>query len=1086
MQSNQRGASSALKKLMTIATHSPVKRRAVQVFLVACFFLSGACGLIYEVVWLRVLGLVFGNTTYATSAVIAGYMAGLGLGALYFGKRVDSNPRPIRLYAFLEGGIALYSFLTPFLWILIEIVFVGFARTFHPSFAVASFFKLILSFLALFIPTFLMGGTLPVLCKFFVRNGQEMSKKIGLLYALNTLGAVVGVLVSGFFLLYTIGVWQTVILTGTLNLLIFLFCYFYLSKNEAVEEVKPSVSSQVGQMRESEGGQNKSFRLTLLILFAITGGVSMMYEISWTRVLALGLGSSVYAFAVMLATFLLGIALGSYLFSVLHRFIKVSLTTFAILQVCTAFFALIGLNFFDDMPYYFVKVFEWSGGSIGLIEAGKFALCSAVMLPPTVFFGAMFACFMHIYHRSNLVGGEVGEAYFANTLGTIFGSVLTGFVIIPLIGLQSTLIMAAWINTAIGLAAILISAPKVQQIPIRRLVLASIMIGFVSVGQAFAQPWNKSLLTSGAMVTPHRSKGASKAEFIRSLGERNNLFYKEGIGSTVSVNQSRDYIAMAVNGKIEASNADDVFTQSFLGHLPLLLHTSAKRVAVIGIGSAATVAAVAAHPVEKIDAIEIEEAVVEASHFFRNINRNVLDDPRVTVHIDDGRNYLLVHPERYDVIISQPSNPWMAGVANLFSVEHYQLMRARLNPGGVVCQWLQAYNVSKEDLKLVVSTFSSVFPNVTLWMSYSPDLMLIGSEEPIVIDYQHIVQAWQNPLIRGDFEPHGVPEPEGFFSSYWLGDEEIRKLAEGMYKNSDNYPYLEFQAPRSLYKQTLVENIQFVDSYRSNKLPTVINIDPPMESNQKIYNALAIGYAQKSLYGVAQRVLARSKEINNQDPGFFYAAAILNDALGQHDEAWQLYEVALAAGMDTADLHFRLGLIAQRKSLNQRAAFEFNKAVELDSGSPKYLFRLADAASTLGQYDVALRLYGTLLQMDWRGQARADYDVMIRMADIYGNQGQNDQQVSLLKTMIQRYPESTIPYEKLGDALEKQGLLGEALEMFLLATKAFPENPAPYMDVARIYDFLGDTENSKKALRTLIKLDPSVADNSEIQKMLTS
>jgi len=169
---------------MTIATPSSVKHRAVPIFLIACFFLSGACGLIYEVVWLRVLGLVFGNTTYATSAVIAGYMAGLGLGALYFGKRVDSELRPIRLYALLEGGIALYSFLTPLLWILIEIVFVGFARTFHPSFAVASFFRLILSFLVLFIPTFLMGGTLPVLCKFFVRNDQEMSKKIGLLYAL--------------------------------------------------------------------------------------------------------------------------------------------------------------------------------------------------------------------------------------------------------------------------------------------------------------------------------------------------------------------------------------------------------------------------------------------------------------------------------------------------------------------------------------------------------------------------------------------------------------------------------------------------------------------------------------------------------------------------------------------------------------------------------------------------------------------------------------------------------------------------------------------------------------------------------------
>ena len=1061
--------------------------KPVQILLISFFFISGACGLIYEVVWLRVLGLVFGNTTYATSAVIAGYMAGLGLGALYFGKRVDAHPQPIRLYGMLEGGVALYSFLTPLIWILIEKLFVGFARTFQPSFGVASFFKLIISFVVLFVPTFLMGGTLPALSKFFVRSGREMAKRIGLLYALNTLGAVVGVVASGFFLLYTIGVWQSVILTGMMNLAIFLVCQFYLTRFETSESITTNAMqpASVQAVNVSTMKENSFTRIALLVLFAVSGGVSMFYEVGWTRVLAIALGSSVYAFAVMLATFLLGIAIGSYIFSILSSRMSINLSTFAVLQAATAVLALVGLNFFDDMPYYFVKLFEHSGGSIYFIEAGKFLLCGAVMLPPTIFFGALFACFIHIYHHSDFVGGEVGQAYFANTLGTIFGSLLAGFILIPLIGIQSMLILAAWINVFIGLFAIMLSAPRIRFLTVRQMILMAVMVIAVGIGHAFAQPWNTSILTSGAMVTPQKNKGASKAAFTRSLGERSSLFYKEGLGSTVSVNKTRDYIAMSVNGKVEASNADDVFTQSFLGHLPLLIHPSAERVAIVGVGSAATLAAVTAHPVKHVDAIEIEKAVIDAAKYFEVINRDSLHDPRVNVVIDDGRNFLLVHEEPYDVIISQPSNPWMAGVANLFSREHYQTMQKRLKPGGVICQWLQTYSMSTEDLRMIIKTFSLVFPHVSLWTSYTPDLMLIGSNDPMEIDFTHLQEAWQNPIIRQDFEPHGIAEPEGFFSTYLLGDSEIKELAKGALTNSDNYPYLEFRAPRSLYRQTVLQNIQFINQYRASELPSIIHMIPPPDQNQELQNALVIGYARKAMYVQAKEALRKSLEINPGAPGFAYAAGFLNYRLDNYDEAWPLLESAIQASYETAEAHYILGVIATQKGLTVRAAVEFEKAHEMEPDKALYVFSLAQAAETAGKLDVAFQLYAHMLEMPWRADKPSNFDALMRMIDMTMKQGEFGYAKSLIDTMIKLYPESIYGYEKNSQLLEAQNRLDEVLAVTEEMARLFPDNPAPQFTLARLYDILGNAKASHEALERVVKLDPSLKDKPEIVRALS-
>lgn len=686
--------------------------------LLTCFFVSGACGLVYEIAWLRVLGLIFGNTTYATSTVLAGYMAGLGLGALSLGKWIDRGGHPVKVYALLEAGVGTYALLTPFLWKLLDLLNIGFYRAFNPSFLTLLLFKFAVAFAVLLLPTFLMGATLPVLSKFFVRQEKETAKKVGLLYALNTFGAVFGVLFSAFFGLQTLGVWQTVILTGILNFAIFGICFYYARRlpaqtTEAVGLMATPSSSPpavVGAASPGIATLGPAVSWVILATFALSGAVSMMYEIGWTRVLAMSLGSSVYAFSIMLATFLLGIALGSYALGLAAKKIEINLQLFSALQILTGTAGFLSLNVLADMPYLFLQIFRTVKGSLFILEAGKFLLCGLVMLPPTFFIGAIFSCFVHIYRRARPLGStchpcgkysrenltispasELGEAYFANTLGTIFGSVLTGFAVVPALGIQKTLLLAGSLNVGIGILAFFLGRERFQ---LKRIGVLAGLAAAAWMAFGMVQPWDRSLLASGIAVHPEHVLNMNRKQLFESMQEREMIFYKEATSATVSVIRFHDNVSIAVNGKVDASN-QDTFTQFLLGHLPMLLHPAAEKVLVIGLGSGSTSAAVASHPgVKSIDTVELEEAVVEAAEYFKKLNRNVLEDPRHRLHVNDGRNFVLIHPETYDVIISEPSNPWMAGVANLFSYEHYRTMSRRLRPGGMVCQWLHAYSMS--------------------------------------------------------------------------------------------------------------------------------------------------------------------------------------------------------------------------------------------------------------------------------------------------------------------------------------------------------------------------------------------------------
>lgn len=1065
---------------MTVPTsaeaNQPVtKPHILSLLILTFFFLSGACGLMYQVVWLRVMGLVFGNTTYATSAVLSGYMAGLGLGALYFGRWIDrkASADPIKIYGLMEGGVGIYALLTPFIWHFIDWINIVFYQTFHPAFLPFSLFKFAVSFLFLFIPTFLMGGTLPILSKFYVTHREQVAHKVGILYALNTAGAVLGVIFSGFFCLYYFGVWQTTVLTAFFNLLIFAICWYQIKSSRISTDTLPasSVSAQAQTATKSP-----RHYLTLLILFGVSGGVSMMYEIGWTRILAIVLGSSIYAFAVMLSTFLFGIALGSFLFSWIVKRIKIDLSIFATLQALTAFFAFAGINQFDEMPYRFVRLYYWSKNAPVLLELGRFGLCVLVMLGPTICIGAMFACFIHVFHQQKHLGGDIGTAYFANTIGTIFGSALTGFLIIPLLGIYKTLMVAAGLNAGIGIVTFLMDMPKGR---LKRIAVFCAALIFVGVGASTAKPWNKSIVTSGAVVRPSMHRASSREDFIRSMENRVNLFYKEGTSATVSVNQVRDVLSLAVNGKTDASNGTDAFNQFLLGHLPMLLNPEAKKVLTIGLGSGSTVAAVASYAVSQIDCVELEGAVIEGAKLFSVLNRNVLEDPRVQMIINDGRNFVKINKTQYDVIISEPSNPWMAGVANLFSREHYETMKARLAKRGVVCQWLHAYSMSSEDLKMIIRTFTQTFSHTSLWTSNYPDMILIGSEEPLQIDYQQLQANFNHPDVMRDFAPYGVESAAGLIGTFWLNDDELRRFSEGARVNSDNHPYLEFSAPRHLYDDTVSSNYHLINAFASAHYPTLTNMTLPIEKNVDFHLEVAHSNYYRKNFGRTQEEINLVRTLNPKHPGLFQISGMLQYEMNNLEQSESDLRESASINPSLPETQYYLGLIEEKKKQHEEAVFLFARAAILKPGGTKYYQALGDALLEAGAFEFARAVYDQALSL-----TTTQFDLLIRKASALARSAPLEEQIKFVQGLLVEYPKHVALYEMLGQLYQNANLVDKAEEVYERMIREFPVEPSGYLQLGILYGKSGSVNLAKKQIKKAVKYDKTLLQNPEIQKLL--
>jgi len=767
------------------------------------FFLSGATGLIYELLWVRVLYQSFGSTIQSVTTVVAAYMGGLGLGAWALGRRADRTPRPAVLYGWLEIAIGIFGILSPLVLGLAHWVYIGTAGALALGGGASVALRFGLAALVLLIPTTLMGGTLPVLTRALMGEDRGLLKpSLGRLYGLNTLGAMTGTALAGFLLIEFVGVRASLWATATLNLAIGVIAIRFGRRQEVVELSQPT-----GEDLHQPPPTSTALHNLALALLALTAFASLLNEIAWTRVLIMIVGGSTYAFTLILFVFLLGIGLGSIIVARRSAPPAETAATAGLAQGVAGVGAAALFVFFGFLPSYIIAVFQIPDLSAisRLVLMG--VAVGAVVLVPAIGMGMTFPLLTDLTARSRAArGADVGAAYALNTVGSILGAVITGFVLVVALGTQATLRVGLAVNglAALALAGLVARGVAEGSAEDRRLrvrVLSAAGLGTLALVAAVAAPgWSTRLIDLGPTIyARQRMDQAARQRFLEHRGVR-QLAFREGPNATVSVWEGESGRSLRVSGKVDGSDRGDMDTQVMLGLAPAVARVGATSALVIGYGTGVTARVLADVPsVARLNVVELEPSVMQMDSFFVGVNGSVLARPAVRVVIDDARSAFQLDRERYDVIVSEPSNPWVAGVATLYTPEFFRIARARLSDDGVFCQWIQLYQLPLPIVAGIVRNLRAVFPHVHVWFGGSADLVVLASPRPINYDRGWLTQLLGpggrlNAMSR---EWLSIDNTDQYFGRMLLGDSGVARLVQrANLEHSDNQPRLEFVAAR--------------------------------------------------------------------------------------------------------------------------------------------------------------------------------------------------------------------------------------------------------------------------------------------------
>ena len=755
-----------------------------------CFFVSGAAGLVYEAVWSKQLSYVLGSSLHAVATVVAAFLGGLALGARFLGVPLARRPRRLRAYAMLELGVAVAAaLLLPALRGLDPLVGVLY-RTFGPGSIGFGISRLVLMFVVLVPPAALMGATLPVLVAEFERG--RVGPALALLYALNTFGAVVGSILGGFLLIPTIGLAATTAAAVALNVAVAALAWTRAKRPEAAGgETAPPVAET-----PPDEVLSKSMRQVFLALCGLSGFAALAFQIAWVRLFGLVLGSSVYSFSAVLGGYLLGIALGSL---IVARFGagRAPLGTFAKLELGLGVTAALQLFAFSRLPGWVFALGAAAGTNWPLLFAGQLGIVLGFLIVPCALLGAAFPLGARLLQRAD-GGHATALAYAVNTVGTIAGSLLAGFYLVPAWGVQGTAVVALLVSLVVGVAALALERPRLRNL---RFGAAAVVLALGLV--ALAPAWDPALMSAGPF-RPNQANymakvaGSTDASAVWKATRTDHvLYYREGINSSVIVVGSEDAHGtrtLRIGGKVDASTGD-METQVLLGLLPAAMGDPGARTMIIGLGSGVTAASALAAGAGPTEIVELEPGVVEASRFFFENGQNPLDDPRVTLRLDDARTALAHGDGRYGVIVSEPSNPWVAGVNNLFTADFYRQVKAKLEPEGVFCQWLQLYELTPETFATLVRTFTETFPEghlFALWRVSDALLIAAPSGRRLALD------RLGAPEVRRLLARAGIASPEALAASYAAPLSALAPVGLGAALNTDDRPLVEYRAPRDM------------------------------------------------------------------------------------------------------------------------------------------------------------------------------------------------------------------------------------------------------------------------------------------------
>ena len=781
-----------------------------------CFVLSGATGLIYEVLWARMLGLVFGATTLAVSTVLVAFMGGLALGSALAGRLGARIKHPLRVYGLFEIGIAIYAVAVPLLFALTDSVYVVIWQQFRGSFFVFSLLRFILSSLVLLIPTTLMGATLPVLSAALLRSRSVPNSAITRLYTRNLIGAICGSLLAGFILLPSLGVRWSIYVASIINILIGVVAILADRRTRETEPASTTTTAEVVSAETATAPPDTKFWLFCALA---SGFVTFSTQVAWNRILTMIVGSSTYAFSVTVALFLLGLAAGAYLVARLKltRGLRRAVVTIQLFTVVSLVISLVVVN---KIPIALItagqrfQISTWGG----LLSLQIISVAFLVLLP--AFLMGMIMPLVLVWAGDRSAGGSVrlvGRSYAVNTVGAIVGAFGAGFILIPTVGTRSTILFAAALCLLVAAIAF---QPKGGDRDIRRALVIGATVPAIAVIFFIAPRLRLDVLSVGAYDSLVRVIAKTRGSVADSAGERSGpgthklLMYEEGPTSTVTVRRDWDVTSMAINGRTNASDREDMPTQVMLGQLPLLLAPNNKNGLIVGFASGVSVGAMLQSPIESLECVELEPATVRGSQYFEHVNNRPLNDPRLRLIIDDARTYLRVTPKRYDMIVSEPSHPWVPGVANLFTREFFVLGRDRLSDGGIFVQWVQIYQLSTESLRSVLGTFHNVFPHVLVFRvegaSKGKDLLLVGSRTPLNMD--RLAERITDPRMTAELGRVNIRSDYDVRSWFVCDEKRLGPAVAGAVINTDDNMHVETTVPKEAFRPLMDANSKWVEA----------------------------------------------------------------------------------------------------------------------------------------------------------------------------------------------------------------------------------------------------------------------------------
>ena len=1012
---------------------------------IACFFASGFLALALEICWIRKASLVFGTATFALSTVLAVFFAGLATGSYFFGRWSGRIRRPLRMYAAAEIGVGTLALLSPLAFSTGDAIYGRFYPALLDNFVLLSLVRLLLVAAILLPPTILMGATLPLFCRQFVKNETRIARSVGFLYGVNTLGAAIGCATCGFLMIRYIGVDRSIYLCSGINILVGLLVWrlplaaadSFADDTEPANRNEPAPAPAFQPSGPSETTTQRQAWLVPLLFF-LAGFIALGNEVLWTRFLSLLMHNTVYTYTLTLTVVLIGIVLGSMITSRWIDRTRRRALVYGFVQVA------IGLTV---MVVMMLPADWWGRWRDPQNLSTQLWVVLAVLLIPGVLSGISFPLAIRMVVSDPAQAGRgVGRMAALNTMGGIGGALSVGFIVLPLFGMQVTLWMTTALSVCCGMVAWIYLERSVAAWIRATLVIASGLI------------WLAIPLFMGtSLPASHLENGGTLVEF------------REGLSSQVAVVRREATLRLEIDRLWQGENHKT--HQIMAAHVPMFLHgssTSPSRrdskppthgpsnsVLVVGIGPGQTAQRFLMYPtVQELDCVDIERELIPLIKTY--FDGDWLTDPRVRIIMEDGRNYVTHTDKQYDIISIEVGQAFRPGVASFYTTEFYQQAKSRLKPGGLVSQFapLGFFSHQTEEFRTVIRTFLDVFPNSVLWYNDRECLLIGSATDEITLSADSLAMLTNNPQVREDlkYSPWGGPaywlnQPKMFLAGFLSGPEGLARLAGDAPLYHDDRPYLEY-AVNSHFSAAELPVVQLIQSCLE---PVSSVLDAPLDRqtlaeiaenrNRNLRDiaaaTIAIGIGNLIQSGDPQRAEAIAREGLELNPERIRLYASLGIALlhqQEVDEAVKSFQDGLLRDPDDFSCHLGLGRTYFTLRKLDRAISHLRRAAALRPDYAEPRFNLAQAYRRLKRPDEAVEAYRESLRLDPdHGLAHRELGMLL------GSRGESEQAIEHLEQSVRLDPYSAQGHFLLANTLQAADRPEEAVEHYRQSVRLAPD-----------------------------------------------